>query len=153
LADWQNVVQVGRPLRSFVYSTNGYSCKVYFTANWIVCVPNAEGDRLSILRAKDVVYVSRIPSAKQSLLERSLTSDLWVAIMDRQGERVELAFPEADGARFLAEVLSRVPWAVDRFGPALPQGPPADSGQPGARAEQQIGDSRLTDQTPPTSPA
>jgi hypothetical protein len=157
MADTKNVLQIGYRMRSFRLNASGrgsdYSAEAYLTPNWIVCISNAEADRLTIFRTEDLVVASRIPAPPTSLLFRPLNPHVWVALIDRYGVRVHLPFPEADATRLLAEILGRVPWAVSRFGATAPPVQDVDVGRIVAEATRRREQIRLSDQTPPTSPS
>jgi hypothetical protein len=157
MADWRNVTQIRPHLRSFRLQANSpgisYYSEVYLTPTWVVCILNAARDRLGIFRLEDIVLASRVAAPQTFLLFRPIIPRTWVTLIDRYGISIKLPFLEEDAGRLLAEVLARVPWAVNRFEPAAHHDTDADYGHFVAEADRRREEIRLTDRTPPTSPS
>jgi hypothetical protein len=118
LADPQQVVRIGRVLRSFsvvVAPEKGeVAGELLFTPSWLVCVTGEDGSRLHALRLADLVWVYRRPSAPlQVALGWEPTGQ--VVLCDRHGFELTVPGTEQGLARVMAEVIARVPWALTRF--------------------------------------
>jgi hypothetical protein len=118
MADPARVVKIGHRLHSFRFALGGgttRSAEAYLTPTWLVCLTGSDLERLTVFRLEDIVLAARAP-VRSNLLDRHDG----VRVIDRHGVYLDLPFREADAVRFLAEVLARVPWAVNRFAAPLP---------------------------------
>jgi hypothetical protein len=157
MANSKQVVRVGHRYRTFQISwssegANSYTSEAYLTPNWLVCLTGYEGHRFTIFRLRDIVLVVRVPPPI-SVLFAPLSRHVWVALVDRHGVRLELPFREADATRLLAEVLARVPWAINRFVPAREHASAAGLDNFITEADQRREQQRFNVQTPPISPS
>jgi len=103
LADEQQVVRVGKLIRSLrVVKEAGDlgHAEVQFTPSWLIYV-TAEGSRMQFFRLDSIVLAGRIANS--------------VVLADEYGSRLEIPGTEAGVTRLLAEVLTRVPWALNHF--------------------------------------
>jgi hypothetical protein len=130
---------------------SSYSSKVWLTRSWIVCIAGRRTDRLAIFRLVDVVLAAKCQSPSEQLPHINLFDHTWVTLFDRHGVRLNMALPYADATRLLAEVLARVPWAVNHFDPAAPGGSDADLSRFIAEADRYREELRVTGQKSPDS--
>jgi hypothetical protein len=75
---------------------------------------------MTAFRLADLVWASPVPNAGFNILtgKRFMTT----IFADRQGVRGQITGFEEVMTKLLAEVMFRVPWAMNRFDPALERG-------------------------------
>jgi hypothetical protein len=117
LADEEQVVRLGQVLKSFhlshVLEGRELAGEVLLTPSWLVCLYSEDGRRLACLRLDSIVWVFREPTSFRA--GPGLELPYQAVVLDRHGARLEIPGTAAGVSRLLAEVLSRVPWALDRF--------------------------------------
>jgi hypothetical protein len=157
MAGAPRMIRIGERHRSFrmpsTAEASPYSDEVYLTPSWIVSFSGVAGDRLTIFRLADIVLASRVRTPWTRLLSTPYFSHSWVTLIDRHAVRLNLLLPNASAARLLAEVLTRVPWALGRFNLAARHTSDAAYGHFVAEANRRREEFRLTGRTPPTSPS
>ncbi len=110
LADPSQTVQIGQMPRSFKLElelmqrkTDELSdAEVWITRSWLIYMVR-EGLRMQFFRLDSLILV--YPEGSN------------VILADRFGVRLAIAGREGGRARLLAEILTRVPWALNRFDP------------------------------------
>jgi hypothetical protein len=85
---------------------------VLLPRSWLVCLWGESGRGLHFQRLDDLVVVYR---AEAYFLNQPAASAVFI---DRHGVRVEVVGTVDGVTCLLAEVLPRVPWALNRFDPA-----------------------------------
>jgi hypothetical protein len=85
--------------------------QIILTESWLLDFWRYEGDRFHAVRLPDLVCAAPSPGA----LGRGRTAGL--VLIDRHDVRLEIVGKTAAVGRLLAEVLARVPWALERFDP------------------------------------
>jgi hypothetical protein len=119
LTDEENVACVGRPMTSFTFTSwrtgelNG--AQVLLTRSWLVHLWGEEGHRMNVLRLTDLMVVSRADARQAAVLGGQPVSS--AVLIDRHDLRIEVVGTVEGITRLLANVLTRVPWALDRFEP------------------------------------
>lgn len=78
--------------------------EVWITASWLIYLSGG-GNRMTVFRLADLVLV--------------YPEEDHVILADRYGVRLQIAGSEGGRARLLAEILIRVPWALDHFDPEM----------------------------------
>ncbi len=118
LADPAQVVRIGKVLKSFsvvVAPEKGeVAGELLFTPSWLVCLTGEEGSRLHALRLADIVWVYRRESPPLAAAI-GLEPPGRVVLCDRHGYELTVPGVGQALARVMAEVISRVPWALTRF--------------------------------------
>jgi hypothetical protein len=104
LADPGQVAKVGRMLQTFQLRRGrdndlGYE-EVWLTPSWVIYLTR-QGTRLQFFALDSLVLAARVGNS--------------VLLIDDRGERVEIPGTPAGVTRLLAEILARVPWALNRF--------------------------------------
>jgi hypothetical protein len=117
LADVQNVFAIGYPQKIF---SLGFStpelhgpAAVLLTRSWLVYSWGSRGHRMSCHRLAELAVVYR---AEAMILNSPVASAVFI---DRHNARIEVPGGVGPVTRLLAEVLRRVPWALNRFDPAM----------------------------------
>jgi hypothetical protein len=157
LADGTGVKRLARRLRAFQLAGRDQgssdSAEVWLTPSRVVCFTGRRADRLTIFQLADVVLAARCEAPPGQVPIFTLIAHTGVMLLDRHGVRLKMPLINASATRLLAELLARVPWAVNRIGD-----PNTDLGRYVAesdrrREELRREELRVTGQTPPTSPS
>jgi hypothetical protein len=117
LAGPKQVLRIGRRLRSFRLDLGGardlYG-EVLLTPSWLVCLGDEGQDLVGVQQLESVVWAYRAADPSPAAL-LSLGRCEAAVIVDRHGVGLRIPGTEAGVTRLLAEILTRVPWALSRF--------------------------------------
>jgi hypothetical protein len=103
LAEGKQVTRVGQGLRSFqvpVRNELGYN-EVYLTPSWLVHFSGPELSHVQVFHLDSLILAGRRGDR--------------VVLADRHGVEAEIPGTDTGLTRLLAEILVRVPWALNRF--------------------------------------
>jgi len=104
LAARKEVTRIGSGLRSFhmrIENELGFN-EVYVTPSWLVHFAGPELSHLQVFHLDSLILAGR-------------RDEQHVVLVDRHGVENEILGTEAGLTRLLAEILARVPWALNRF--------------------------------------
>lgn len=117
LADPEQVVRLGEVTKSFhmsrVEGAGEYAGEVLFSPSWLVCRFGEDGLRFACMRLDGIVWAFRQPTPPTFALENPLPYK--AVLFDRHGACLEVPGTEQAVVRLLAEVIARVPWALNWF--------------------------------------
>jgi hypothetical protein len=116
LSDLRHLFAIGYPQKIFslrlgMPELHGPAA-LLLTRSWLVYTWGSWGHRFSCLQLADLVVVYR---AEATILNAPVASAIFI---DRDNVKIEVPGGVAPITRLLAEVLLRVPWALNRFDPA-----------------------------------
>jgi hypothetical protein len=86
--------------------------EVLLTASWLLYPTSDVGDRWAFLHLDSIVLAYRSEALPPG---DSASGEACAVLVDRHGFKVEVPSTEVGITCLLAEILSRVPWALDRF--------------------------------------
>jgi hypothetical protein len=114
MIDDQALVRVGKVQKSFASLTTLAhlelrGAEVILTDSWLIHLWGEDGHRVNVMRLDDLVCASRAIDIREDGVGATLV------LIDRHNARLDLAGTHAGVGRLMAEVLARVPWALERF--------------------------------------
>jgi hypothetical protein len=114
MIDDQTLVRFGRVYKSFAPLATRAGLELagsqaILTDSWLIHLWGEDGHRFNLMRLDDLVYAARSVDFRVDGLGPVLV------LIDRQNFRLTLYGTDAGIGGLLAEVLARVPWALERF--------------------------------------
>jgi hypothetical protein len=118
LANPEHVARIGERIRSLRPITQRTMelncCQVLLTPSWLIYLWGGPSRRVAVQRVQDLVVVHRTDTRVNDKYGR-LIPGLLATCIDRHNVRLDVVGTEEGVGRLLAQVLMRVPWALDRF--------------------------------------
>jgi hypothetical protein len=114
MIDDQVLVRVGKVQKSFSSVTTLAhlelgGAEVVLTDSWLLHLWGEDGHRVNVMRLEDLLCASRAIDVREDGVGAALV------LVDRHDVRLNLVGTQAGIGRLVAEVLARVPWAMERF--------------------------------------
>src|SRR5205823_2750052 len=89
--------------------------EIYLSPSWLVHAPAHTCRRADVLRLHDVVWVSRTLLFPGKETAHPTRPGPVILVIDRHDARAVIPGGDAALSALMAELLARVPWALDRF--------------------------------------